>query len=45
MAADIVIHGQRRHINVLSCHYIDATDRAQPIIDNACFELKRRSLN
>ncbi|MDE0511799.1 MAG: hypothetical protein OXI88_08450 [Gammaproteobacteria bacterium] len=45
MAADIVIHGQRRHINVLSCHNIDASDRIQPIIDNAYFELKRRSLN
>ena len=45
MAADIVIHGQRRHISVLSCHNIDATDRIQPIIDNAYFELKRRSLN
>ena len=45
MAADIVIHGQRRHINVLSCHNIDATERIQPIIDNAYFELKRRSLN
>lgn len=45
MAADIVIHGQRRHISVLSCHNIVATDRIQPIIDNAYFELKRRSLN
>ena len=45
MAADIVIHGQRRHINVLSFHNIDATDRTQSIIDNAYFELRRRSLN
>ena len=46
MAADIVIHaGQRRHIGILSSNNIEAVDRTVPIIANACFALKRRSLN
>ena len=46
MAADIVIHaGQRRHLEILSSHNIEAVDRTVPIIANACFALKRRSLN
>ena len=46
MAADIVIHaGQRRHLGILSSHDIEAVDRTVPIIANACFALKRRSLN
>ena len=46
MAANIVIHaGQRRHIGILSSHNIEAVDRTVPIIANACFALKRRSLN
>ena len=46
MAADIVIHaGQRRHLGILSSHDIEAVDRTVPIIANACFALKRQSLN
>ena len=46
MAADIVIHaGQRRHLGILFSHNIEAVDRTVPIIANACFALKRRSLN
>ena len=46
MAANIVIQaGQRRHLEILSSHKIEAVDRTVPIIANACFALKRRSLN
>ena len=46
MAANIVIQaGQRRHLEILSSHNIEAVDRTAPIIANACFALNRRSLN
>ena len=46
MAAEIIIHaGQRRHIGILSSHNIEAVDRTVPVVANACFALKRRSLN
>ena len=46
IAANIVIHaGQRRHIGILFSHNIEAVDRTAPIIANACFALKRKSLN
>lgn len=46
IAANIVIQaGQRRHLEILSSHNIEAADRTVHIIANACFALKRRSLN
>ena len=46
IATNIVIQaGQRRHLEILSSHNIEAVDRTVPIITNACFALKRRSLN
>ena len=46
MAAEIIIHaGQRCHIGILSSHNIEAVDRTVPVVANACFALKRRSLN
>ena len=46
IATNIVIQtGQRRHLEILSSQNIEAVDRTVPIIANACFALKRRSLN
>ena len=46
MAADVIVHaGQRCHLSILSNHNIAATDQTASIIANACFALKRRSLN
>ena len=46
MAADIIVHaGQRHHLSILSNHNVEATDQTTAIIANACFALKRRSLN
>ena len=45
VASQIVSHGgQRRHLGILSIHNIVAAERTKPIIDNACFSLKRRTL-
>ena len=46
MAADVIVHaGQRCHLSILSNHNVVATDQIASIIANACFALKRRSLN
>lgn len=45
MAANIVSHaGRRDHLKILSSHNIGAIDQTEPIILDACFALKRRSL-
>ena len=46
LAADIVTQfGKRHHIGILSSHNIDSDNSIQPIIANADFALRRRSLN
>ena len=46
IATNIVIQaGQSRHLEILFSHKISAVDRTAPIIANAYFALKRRSLN
>ena len=45
MAADIVIHaGKRCHLPILQSQNLATEDQTTPIIANACFQLKRRSL-
>lgn len=46
LAATIVTQfGKRHHIGILSSHNIDSENKIQPIIANANFALRRRSLN
>ncbi len=46
LAATIVIQfGKRHHLGILSSHNIDSKNNIQPIIANAKFALRRRSLN
>ena len=46
LAVDIVTQfGERHHIDILSNHNVDSENRLQPIVANADYALRRRSLN
>lgn len=45
VAAIVTQFGKRHHISILSSHNIDSENKIQPIIANADFALRRRSLN
>ena len=46
IAAEIVFHvGRRSDLALLSSHGIDLPDQASPLVANACYALKRKTLN